>query len=72
MNLASIVRGFKAATTKRIHELGKTDFAWEPRYYDHIVRDNGDLNRIQDYIRNNPAKWDEEKNRAGDVSAFME
>ncbi len=72
MNLASIVRGFKAATTKQIRELGKTDFAWEPRYYDHIVRNDEDLNRIQDYIRNNPVKWDREKNHPGDMRAFIE
>ncbi len=30
--------------------------------YEHIVRDEGDLNRIRQYIiGDNPAKWDEDK-----------
>ena len=28
------------------------------KYYDHIIRKEADLNRIRNYIRNNPAKWD--------------
>ena len=72
MNLASIIRGFKSATTKRIHEMGQQDFAWEPRYYDHIIRDDKELHAIQDYIRDNPAKWDEEKNDFAGVVHWME
>lgn len=55
-NLPSIVRGFKSgvktfATTQQIN------FAWQPRYYDRIVRNNDELNRIRDYIDANPANW---------------
>jgi putative transposase len=33
-------------------------FAWQPRFHDHIIRNNDELTRIQEYIVNNPANWD--------------
>ncbi|MGQ9620274.1 MAG: hypothetical protein ACUVTX_04735 [Bacteroidales bacterium] len=32
-------------------------FRWQPRFHDHIIRNAGELNRIRNYIINNPAKW---------------
>ena len=32
------------------------DFAWQPRYYDHIIRTRIELYRIRKYIRENPEK----------------
>lgn len=37
-------------------------FAWQSRYYDHIIRHDEDLNRIREYITNNPFKWELDKN----------
>jgi REP element-mobilizing transposase RayT len=31
---------------------------WQRNYYDHIVRDDDDLNRIREYIRDNPKNWE--------------
>jgi len=31
---------------------------WRRDYYEHIVRDDEDLNRIREYIRNNPKNWE--------------
>lgn len=33
------------------------DFAWQPRFHDHIIRDTAEHDRIADYILTNPAKW---------------
>lgn len=33
---------------------------WQRNYYDHIIRDENDLNRIREYIVNNPARWEED------------
>lgn len=30
---------------------------WQPRYYDHIIRNNYVLSQIRQYIRDNPVKW---------------
>ena len=31
---------------------------WQRNYYDHIIRNEKELNRIRDYIINNPLKWE--------------
>ena len=61
-NLASIIRGFKSACTKQIHDMGLYDFAWQPNYYEHIIRDEKSLNNIREYIRNNPRDWISDRN----------
>jgi len=53
-NLSDIIRGFKGSCTKRIHLKGNSSFKWQPRFYDHIIRNENDLRRIRKYIRNNP------------------
>lgn len=58
-NLASIIRGFKSAVTSYARH-NKLVFDWQERYYDHVIRDSNDLERIRDYIRDNPAKWKED------------
>lgn len=37
------------------------DFCWQSRFYDHIIRDERSLQKIREYIRNNPLKWDQDK-----------
>ncbi|MEO0472114.1 MAG: hypothetical protein AAF206_20985 [Bacteroidota bacterium] len=58
--MASVIRGFKSSVTAfaRNHEI---PFAWQRGYYDHIIRGMNDYQRIRDYIRNNPAKWQEDE-----------
>jgi len=34
-----------------------TEFAWQRNYYEHIIRDEKSLDRIRDYIFNNPFSW---------------
>ena len=58
-NLASIVRGFKIGVTKYANE-HNLSFAWQPRFHDHIIRNQYEMNRIGDYIINNIARWKED------------
>ncbi len=37
------------------------NFAWQTRFYDHIIRNNTAWNRIRTYIENNPANWKEDR-----------
>lgn len=56
--LGTTVRRFKSrAKTKRIWAAGYRDFAWQPRFHDHIIRSEPSLNAVRRYIRDNPAKW---------------
>ena len=32
-------------------------FQWQPRFYENIVRNDRELNRIREYIKNNPIQW---------------
>ena len=34
---------------------------WQHNYYEHIVRNEDELDRIREYIQNNPAQWDTDK-----------
>lgn len=66
-SLSNIIRGFKGATTKRIHQAGCLEFKWQSRFYDHIIRSEKDLMRIREYIILNPLKWNIEKNNPENI-----
>jgi len=57
-NLASIIRGYKSGV-KKYATMNHIDFAWQPRYHDHIIRDNKSFQHISNYILNNPLNWHE-------------
>jgi len=61
MSLPDVVNRFKTLTTKRyadgVRQSGWPRFPgtlWQRNYFEHIVRDTTDLNRIREYIQNNP------------------
>ena len=58
-SLGAIISGFKSAATKRINELRDTPNTplWQRNYYEHVIRNEDDLNEIREYIVNNPLKW---------------
>jgi REP element-mobilizing transposase RayT len=60
-NLASIIRGFKGVVTKRVH-MCNFYFHWQPRFYDHIIRNDESLNKIREYIIKNPQMWERDRN----------
>ncbi len=68
-SLGSIIGQFKSVCTKRIWAAGHRDFAWQERFYDHIIRNERALNRIREYIANNPARW--ELDRANNENVWM-
>jgi REP element-mobilizing transposase RayT len=58
--VSSIIRSYKSAVTKYCNRL-ELDFAWQPRFYDHIIRNDESFQKISEYIKNNPSKWSEDK-----------
>jgi len=54
--LGTVIRGLKARATHFARKNG-IYFDWQPRFHDHIVRNQDELNRIAEYIENNPARW---------------
>ena len=63
--LGSIIRGFKIGVTKWTRANTKIHDVWQPNYWEHIVRDEPELNRIREYIHNNPARWELDKLHPG-------
>jgi REP element-mobilizing transposase RayT len=59
-NLAAIIRGYKASV-KRYANLNNIDFWWQNGYHDHIIRNEAALQKIREYIRNNPANWQKDE-----------
>ena len=45
---------------------------WQRNYYEHIIRNNDEMNRIREYIINNPSKWDEDNTQIPIGSSFSE
>ncbi len=57
--LGNMVAYFKYQSTKLINAMNRTpgDRFWQRNYYEHIIRDDKDLDNIREYIANNPFKW---------------
>jgi len=56
--IPEIVRGFKTFSARRINErAGKRGVVWQRGYYEHVIRNEKALDRIRNYIANNPARW---------------
>ena len=62
--LSEIVRQLKTFSAKRINQLRGTSSVavWQRNYYDHIIRNENELNQIREYVVNNSLKWDLDRN----------
>ena len=58
-SVGTVVRSYKSAVSKLVHK-NDPSFGWHSRYYDRIIRNEKALERIREYIINNP------KNAEGD------
>ena len=52
-----MVRGFKIGVTKWFRENTNIHAVWQRNYYERIVRDENELNKIRQYIIDNPKNW---------------
>jgi hypothetical protein len=58
-SLGSLIAGFKSTATRRLNVQRGTPGipVWQRNYYEHIIRNDESLNRIREYIINNPLQW---------------
>lgn len=58
-NLSEIVRQFKTFSSRRINKLRNSPGVpvWQPRFYEHIIRDEKSFYAICRYIAENPQRW---------------
>lgn len=61
--LGRLVGAFKTVSTKRINLLRDTpgERFWKRNYWEHVIRDDASLQNIRRYIKNNPARWEEDQ-----------
>ncbi len=62
-SISSFMAGFKSSATKLINEYRNTPGrpVWQARFHDHIIRNDGEFQRISYYIINNPVNWRNDK-----------
>ncbi|NQU66398.1 MAG: transposase [Candidatus Marinimicrobia bacterium] len=62
-SIPTIIRGFKSAVTTQINAMRHSPGTklWQRNYYEHIIRTERELQRIQQYIVENPLKWENDK-----------
>ena len=58
--LSVAIGNMKSAVTHFANQ-NTIDFAWQTRFYDRIVRDQPEMNRIATYIENNVANWEDDE-----------
>ncbi len=52
--LFEIIRGFKTFSSRNINNLKQIIFSWQKSFYDHVIRKDESLDKIREYIQNNP------------------
>jgi len=72
--LGDIVGWFKTMTTNYyIHGIKNNHWPWfagrlwQRNYYEHIIRNQKSLNRIRNYIKNNPENWEFDRNNPKNI-----
>ena len=61
--LPEIIRGFKTFSALRINQLRCITGVpvWQRNYYEHIIRHEESLEKIRQYIINNPSSWQQDE-----------
>ena len=71
-SLCAIIGSFKSAATKQVRLLGLSSqkTIWQRNYYEHVIRDDEDYQRIVEYIQFNPINWGKIKNLSQMIRLF--
>lgn len=56
--IGSIVCGFKIGVTKWFRQNTNIYTVWQRNCYEHIIRNETELNKVCEYLINNPLKWE--------------
>jgi REP element-mobilizing transposase RayT len=63
-SLGAVVGSFKATAARAINRMRGTPGlpVWQRGYYERVVRADGELGRIRQYIQDNPKRWPDDPN----------
>lgn len=69
MLLSKIIGYFKMNSAKQANLLRhRLSFPfWQRNYYEHVIRNETDLEEIREYIQNNPLKWLEDEHHPANI-----
>ncbi len=72
--LGSLIGAFKTVSTKRINRIRGVQGlpVWQRNYYEHVIRSDEELNRIRQYIIDNPIHWEQDPENPDRVGAVGE
>jgi putative transposase len=58
-SLSAIVQNFKSISTRRINGVRGMPGTpvWQRNYYEHVIRNERELEKIREYVATNPLKW---------------
>jgi REP element-mobilizing transposase RayT len=58
-SLGSVVGKYKAAVTRQARRLRRDPrlAVWQPNYWEHIIRNDRELDEVRRYIDENPIRW---------------
>ncbi len=59
-SISKIIRWYKGRCSFEIRK-SHTSFEWQSRFHDYFIRNAHSFENIQNYIRDNPQKWKEDK-----------
>jgi putative transposase len=60
-SLSTVISLYKSSVTRHSRNANpeyRDITIWQGRFHDHIIRNEPDLNRIREYVQNNPALWE--------------
>lgn len=62
-SIPTIIRSYKSAVSYRVNLMRGSDGVpvWQRNYYEHVIRNHEDWDRIHRYIEANPSNWAEDK-----------
>ena len=59
-NLSRFIHWYKGRCTFEMRKI-YPKFSWQPRFHEHIIRDEESYLKITEYIQTNPLRWQEDK-----------
>lgn len=55
--ISTVIKSLKGIITKEIRKSFGIQFEWQRSFYDHVIRNEKSLYRINSYIKHNELKW---------------
>ena len=59
-SISVIIQQYKSSVTRFVNKNNISNFRWQSRFYEHIIRNDQSYEQIADYIINNPKNWNKD------------